>query len=104
MGGDTTVTARDAELFGHPPDPVTVYDNVAIPGAIPFINPVAEFIVATVISDEFQAPPAVEDENNVLDPTQILCVPLKVPGLGDAVTVIISCAVALPQPPVPLTV
>jgi hypothetical protein len=40
----------------------------------------------------------------VLPPTQIACVPLIVPALGAVVTVTVRVAVALAQPPVPVTV
>jgi len=40
----------------------------------------------------------------VVPPTQMFCVPLTVPALGAAVTVTVRVAVALEQPPVPVTV
>ena len=68
------------------------------------MSPEAAFIVATVLSEEAQVPPAIVDENVVVSATQILCPPLSVPATGAAVTVTVLVAVAFGQPPVPKTV
>ncbi len=45
---------------------------VAVPAkATPVTNPEAEFIVATVISEELQVPPTAVDEKVEASPTQI---------------------------------
>jgi hypothetical protein len=51
-----------------------------------------------------QLPPVAVEVNVVLDPTQIACVPLRLPAIGAAVTVTVLVAVALAHPPLPFTV
>jgi hypothetical protein len=63
--------------------------------------PVAELIVAIVLSDEAQLPPTTEELYKLVPAIQIACTPLNVPALGGAVTVTIREAVAFAQPPVP---
>ena len=78
---------------------------VAVPAAMPEIAPDVAFTVATaaLLVDQVP-PPAPLLLKVVLPPTQIACVPLTVPALGAAVTVTVRVAVALEQPPVPVTV
>ena len=47
------------------------------------------FTVATTVLADVHIPPLTVDENVVVDPTQIFCVPLKVPVVGGAVTVMV---------------
>ena len=56
------------------------------------------------VLSEDQVPPDCVELNVVVPFTQTVCVPLKVPALGGAVTVTVRVAVALEQPPVPVTV
>jgi len=100
-----TVTVRVAVAFEQPPVPVTVYVIVAVPAATPVTTPVEAFTVATAALLVDQAPPALPLLVNVVVPaTQMPCVPLKVPAFGAAVTVTERVAVALEQPPAPVTV
>ena len=77
---------------------------VAVPAATPVTTPVLGFTVAMAGVLLLQVPPAAVDVNVVLDPTQIACVPLRMPAVGAAVTVTVRVAVALAHPPVPFTV
>ena len=77
---------------------------VEVPAATPEITPVEALTVAFPIVPEAHVPPETVDEKVVVPVSQIVCVPLKVPALGGAVTVIVLVAVALVQPPVPTTV
>jgi hypothetical protein len=105
FGVAVTVTERVAVALEQPPVPVTVYVMFAVPALTPVITPVEALTVATPVASEVHAPPALPLlENVVVPPTQIPCVPLKVPALGAAVTVTVRVAVALEQPPVPVTV
>ena len=60
--------------------------------------------VATAGVAELHVPPAMLELNVVVNPTQAVSVPLKVPALGavDIVTVLVS--VTSLHPPVPVTV
>ena len=74
---------------------------VAVPAATPVTTPDELFTVATAASLVLQAPPVLPFEVNVEVPlTQIACVPLNVPALGAAVTVMVPVAFTDPQPPV----
>jgi hypothetical protein len=78
---------------------------VAVPAATPVTTPVELFTVATAALLVLHAPPVLPFEVKVVVPVpQMACVPLKVPALGAAVTVTERVAVALEQPPVPVTV
>ena len=69
------------------------------------IAPVEEFTEATDGVPDVKAPPASPLVVKVVVPLlHIACVPLKVPALGAVVTVTVLVTVALPQPPVPVTV
>ena len=61
-------------------------------------------IVATAVLPDVQAPPDTVEANVVVPLEQTVCVPLKVPAVGAAVTVTVLVAVAFAQPPVPVTV
>jgi len=78
---------------------------VAVPMLAPVTTPVEAFTVATPVLLDVQEPPVLPLlVNVVVPPTQMVCVPLRVPALGAAVTVTVRVAVALAQPPVPATV
>lgn len=76
---------------------------VATPADIPIILPAVE-TVAIAGFEVPQVPPDTVEEKVVDRPTQIACVPLKVPALGTAVTVMAIVFVAFGQPPKPATV
>ena len=77
---------------------------VEVPAASGVITPVA-FIVALVVSNDVHVPPESPSDVNVDVPLEHrACVPLTVPAFGDAVTVTVRVAVALAQPPEPVTV
>ena len=101
--GAVTVTVLVADTFGQPPKPLTVYVIVAVPAATPVTTPVVE-TVAIVPSDVDQEPPVCVDENVVVNPTQIFCIPDNVPATTGAVTVTVLVADTFGQPPEPLTV
>ena len=62
-------------------------------------------MVATAVLDELQLPPVTSDVKLVVVLLiQMLCVPDKFPAEGAAVIVTVLVAVALLQPPVPVTV
>jgi len=106
VGAAVTVISLVAVASGQP-TPATVYVMVAVPTAIGVMTPVDASIVATEVLPDDQVPPAEVDVNvEVLVPplVQIDCVPLKVPATGPAVIVTSRVAVALVQPPVPVTV
>jgi hypothetical protein len=74
---------------------------VAVPAATPVITPVELFTVAIAALLVVQAPPVLPFEVKVVLPVpQIVCVPLTVPALGAAVTVMVPVAFTDPQPPV----
>ena len=77
---------------------------VAVPAVKPVTRPVVALTVATagVLLD--QDPPVMEELKVVVPLTQILWFPLSVPAVGAAVTATERVAVALAQPPVPVTV
>ncbi len=77
---------------------------VVLPPATPVTTPVPATTVATDVLSEDQLPPGCVELNVVVEPAQTVCVPLKVPALGGVVTVTVRVAVALEQPPVPVTV
>jgi hypothetical protein len=71
----------------------------------PVTTPEVLFTVAAPVLFDDHVPPLLPLLVRVVVlPTQIACVPLTVPALGAAVTVTVSEAVALAQPPVPATV
>ena len=78
---------------------------VAVPAATPDITPVPDTTVATAVFDDDHAPPVLPLDVKVVEPVlQIACVPLSVPAFGAAVTETVLVAVALEQPPIPVTV
>ena len=77
---------------------------VAVPAEMPVINPVVALMVTTAGFDEFQVPPVPVTFSVLLDPMQMLVVPLIVPAFGAAVTVTGRVAETGRQPPVPVTV
>ena len=99
-----TVTVLVAVASEQPPVPVTVYVMVAVPAVIPVTRPEVALTVATagVLLD--QAPPEMLEVKVDVPLTQMLWFPLSVPAVGAAVTVTVRVAVALAQPPVPMTV
>jgi hypothetical protein len=95
-----TVTVLVAVAFEQPPVPVTVNVIVAVPAATAAIAPDDALIVATEVLLEDHEPPETV-ELKVEEPLeQIVCVPLKVPAEGAAVTVIVPVAFTDPHPPV----
>ena len=76
----------------------------AVPAATPFTTPVEAFTVAIPVALLDQLPPDTVEVNVVVTPTQIACVPLRVPADAGAVTITVLVAVAFAQPPVPVTV
>ena len=77
---------------------------VAVPAVKPVTNPVVALTMAMLVSLLDQLPPDTVEVNVVLPPTQIPCVPLRVPADAGAVTITVLVAVALAQVPVPTTV
>ena len=77
---------------------------VAVPAVKPVTSPVVALTVAIagVLLD--QAPPVTVEVNVDVPLTQMPWLPLRVPAVGAAVTVMVRVAVALAQPPVPTTV
>ena len=64
--------------------------------------PVAASIVAIVVSEATQVPPAIDAEAVVVAPTQSAVIPVKVAGAEGATTLNGSVVAAVPQ--VPITV
>jgi len=95
---------RVAVALAHPPEPSTVYVIVATPAATPVTTPVFETTVAIEVLLDVHDPPATVDVKVRVAPIHTVCVPLRVPAVGNAVMVIALVAVALAQPPVPVTV
>jgi hypothetical protein len=54
---------------------------VAVPVSTPVTTPVEAFTVATPEAELDQLPPDTVDENLLVSPTQIACVPLKDPAV-----------------------
>ena len=78
---------------------------VAVPADTPDTIPVEGFTVATPGEPDEKAPPASPLDVKLVDPLlHIAWVPFKVPAKGAIVTVTVLVAVALAQPPVPVTV
>ena len=76
-----------------------------VPATIPVIFPVVALTVAIEGLLELQVPPATVETKVVIDPAQIVWLPLKIPVLGGAVTVTVRCLMSfVVQPPVPCTV
>ena len=74
------------------------------PALTPVTAPVEALIVATALFAEDQAPASPFEESVVVPFAQIAVVPEIVPAVGTAVTTIVSEALTLAQPPVPVTV
>ena len=77
---------------------------VAVPAVKPVTNPVVALTMAMLVSLLDQLPPLTVELKVVVLFAQTSCVPLRVPAVGTAVTVTERVAVALAQPPVPVTV
>ena len=77
-GAAVTVTVLVAEAFGHPFVPVTVYVIVAVPAETAVI--VSDEGVAMLAFEVVHTPPETVGEKIVVDPTQTVCVPDKVPA------------------------
>ena len=77
---------------------------LADPADVPITSPVDELTVATAGLLLVQLPPATVELNVLVPATQIDCVPLSTPAVGEAVTVTVLVAVASEHPPVPVTV
>ena len=75
-----------------------------VPALTPATAPVEALMVATAGVAEDQLPPVTEDVKVEVPLEQIAVVPESVPALGGAVTLTVAVAVALAQPPLPLTV
>ena len=75
-----------------------------MPAVKPVTSPVVALTVAIagVLLD--QAPPVKVEVKVDVPLTQMFWFPLSVPAVGAAVTVMVRVAVALAQPPVPVTV
>ena len=76
---------------------------VAVPAVKPVTSPVVALTVAIagVLLD--QEPPVMVEVKVDVPLTQMLWFPLRVPAVGAVVTVTVRVAVALAQPPVPVT-
>ena len=77
---------------------------VAVPAATPVTTPEVVLTVAMLVSLLDQAPPLMVEVKADVPLTQMFWFPLSVPAVGAVVTVTVRVAVALAQPPVPLTV
>ena len=77
---------------------------VAVPAVTPVTRPEVALTVAIAGALLDQVPPFAVEEKVVVAFTQMFCVPLRIPAVGAAVTVTVRVAVALVQPPVPVTV
>ena len=77
---------------------------MAVPADTPVTSPVEALMVATPVALLVQLPPETEDVKVVVLEAQILWLPLRVPADGAAVMLTVRVAVALAQPPVPVTV
>ena len=68
---------------------------VAIPAVTPVTTPVVETVaIPGALLD--QLPPLTEEVNVVVPAIQMLCVPLRFPAEGGAVTVMVPLAVLVP--------
>ena len=61
---------------------------VAVPAATPVTTPVDALTVAILVEELVQLPPDTEELNVVVNPTQTLCVPERVPAEPAVLTVI----------------
>ena len=77
---------------------------MAVPADTPVTSPVEALMVATPVALLVQLPPETEDVKVVVLEAQILWLPLRVPADGAALMLTVRVAVALAQPPVPVTV
>jgi hypothetical protein len=78
---------------------------VEVPAATGVITPVDPLIVAMAVTEDVHVPPEAPFDVNLVEPVgHIVCVPLTVPAFGAAVIITIRVAVALVQPPEPVTV
>ena len=77
---------------------------VAVPSLTPVTRPEVAFTVAIPGALLDQVPPVAVEAKVVVPLEQMFWLPLSVPALGAAVTVTLRVAVALAQPPVPMTV
>ena len=77
---------------------------VAVPPVTPVTTPELALTEAMPGALLDQVPPAAVETKVVVPLAQMFWLPLSVPALGAAVTVTVRVAVALAQPPVPMTV
>ena len=101
-GGVEIVTVRVAVTSTHPPVPVIVYVIIAVPADTPVMAPEVGSTVAILVLELVHAPPVTVEPNVVVPPTQIVCVPLRVPALVAGVTVTVITldeALATATPP-----
>ncbi len=75
-----------------------------VPAVSPVATPVVEFIVAIVGLLLLHVPPLAVEERVLVNPRQIVLLPVIVPALGALVTIKVLFAMALEQPPLPATV
>ena len=103
-GAAVTVTVLVAVSLLQPPLPATTYLIVVVPAATPVTSPDASTVAIAVFTLDHDPPSSPLVVNVVVPLTQIPCVPLKLPACTASVTVTLLVAVALSQPPVPVTV
>ena len=72
---------------------------MAVPGLTPVTIPEERFTVATAGFDDTQVPPAEVEKNWVVDPTQAVWVPLRVPADGAVTTEMPFVTVLTHNPP-----
>jgi hypothetical protein len=77
---------------------------VTVPAATPVTTPVVALTEAMAELEELQDPPLTDEVNEAVEPIQSELVPLIVPAEAAALMVTKRVAVALAQPPVPVTV
>ena len=82
-GNGFTVSVTVAE---HPV--LMVYDIIVVPVSTPVASPVPGFIVATLVFELVQVPPAVASLNAVVKPAQTIGKPVIAEGVGFTVTVV----------------
>ena len=104
LTGSATVIVSVSIASAQPPEPVTVYVIVASPADWAVMSPGDAFRVAMSVSNVDHVPESPIELNVVVLVEHISCVPIHGPALKGAVTVTICMAVAVGQPPKPVTV
>ena len=94
--GVPVVMVTEAVVLAVPQLPEIVYVIVAVPAAIPVTTPDV-LTVATEASLVVHVPPPTVSANVVVPPTHAVVVPVMVPALGEAFTVMLAVALRLPQ-------